>query len=813
MIAWSPKNTAVVLLGLVAVVALFAGLETALAGRVADIRNTKHNFSATSTNTVKATSESQVCVFCHTPHGASQGVTPLWNRTLSTATYSTYHSSSLEASPGDIGLNQPDGTSKLCLSCHDGTIAIGQVNVLNAQNPSTPISMQGTTGGFMPSGSYGKTTGFTRNLGTDLTNDHPISFTYNDALATSDGELQAPSTSGGTPQLIDSRAAGYRPQLPLENGKLQCTSCHDPHIKETANTGEGNIKFLRLSRIQQRVPPTTGSFVSSEDIICLACHTKAGWRPSAHAISTTAYTDTAAATREFPTGVAFSVGKAACLNCHDSHTVQGARRLLREGTTDALTGGVKAGSTGASAIEETCYQCHSATGGVLVGQNGSLPYTVPNIKSDFAKTVHMPIEAQPEVHDIGNASGVSNAGKDFIESPAKLNQRHAECTDCHNPHRVLKNKVFNGTGATTSGTHAHTAGHTNIASGALKGSWGVEPIYSSDTFGMNPTSFTIKRGDPGPVGADTTVTNTYVTREYQICFKCHSNYAYGTSPPALGITQGSTPSNTNLVTAFTNQAMEFQAPTAHQAESTPQTAALGLHRSWHPVMRNTGRTPTIRKASASNWLAPFNGTSDVGNQTMYCSDCHGSEVTGTGVVPDNNSTGTMEDGNAWGPHGSNNSFLLKAPWSTNTGLGTNTNDLCFKCHNRSLYATRGGGSSGFGGSKDPNLHSYHADKIGKMRCTWCHVAVPHGWKNKALLVNLNKVGDEDGVSPASQVRNGTTAVFNRAPYYIGAINKIKTFATSGSWSDTACGSSGAPGNNQTGRGWMRDSNENCASPP
>ena len=56
-----------------------------------------------------------------------------------------------------------------------------------------------------------------------------------------------------------------------------------------------------------------------------------------------------------------------------------------------------------------------------------------------------------------------------------------------------------------------------------------------------------------------------------------------------------------------------------------------------------------------------------------------------------------------------------------------------------------GGSSGFGGSRDANLHIYHADRIGEVRCSWCHVAVPHGWKNKALLVNLNDVGPEAGL--------------------------------------------------------------------
>jgi hypothetical protein len=43
--------------------------------------------------------------------------------------------------------------------------------------------------------------------------------------------------------------------------------------------------------------------------------------------------------------------------------------------------------------------------------------------------------------------------------------------------------------------------------------------------------------------------------------------------------------------------------------------------------------------------------------------------------------------------------------------------------------------------------------------------------------------------------------------------KIRTFRPSGQRTDTNCGSAGAPGNGQSGRDWMRDSNENCQNPP
>jgi hypothetical protein len=91
--------------------------------------------------------------------------------------------------------------------------------------------------------------------------------------------------------------------------------------------------------------------------------------------------------------------------------------------------------------------------------------------------------------------------------------------------------------------------------------------------------------------------------------------------------------------------------------------------------------------------------------------------------------------------------------------------------------------------------------------------VPHGWKNNAFLVNLNDVGAEAGLAPGTQVRNGTTGSFSSAPYYLNALLKVRTFATSGNWSDTNCGSAGTPGNGQSGRNWMRDSTENCANPP
>lgn len=895
------------------IVILIVGLGDVYAGglpssRVSDVRNTKHNLGILSssgpTRTVQANSdEDEICVFCHTPHGATTLDTagPLWNRQLSAATYTTYNSGSLDATAAGVALDQPNGISKLCLSCHDGTIAIG--NMVNRSGSgglqASALSMNGVeTDGTMPAGPIGENTGFTRRIGTDLSNDHPISFTFDTALANADGELRDPAVEAE----IGNRGPGVNPTVPLDNDQVQCNSCHDPHIRDAVDPTI-NIKFLRLNRFQ-KVSPIVTTFNQDNDIICLACHDKAGWVGSAHAtdiVANETYTATAATLREFPEPT--QVWESACLACHDTHTVQGSRRLLREGVDGAVVDGVKQG--GNPAIEQTCFACHSSDGGTLTAQG--LNTEVPDIKSDFSLARHMPIAnyeqvAGTEKHDIGtvgsDAQELTQRGKDFIESRASmgkislggsLNNRHVECTDCHNPHRVMRRRLFNedhlSNVVDSAGTHAHDIAditaetpyvtHNNIASGVLRGTFGVEPVYASNDFFVEPSSFTVKRGDPGTPGfgtGTTNVTEPYVTREYQICLKCHSNYAYD-EPPMLGASSATTPSGTNGMTQYTNQAQEYNSPVSHQGQAVgmgvnggagaapfmlnptgeakevfgPGDPALkptdwntNNHRGWHPVMRETGRTAVIRNANANNWTAPFNAA--VGTQTMYCSDCHGSNTPIGTADPDG---AGYENGAVWGPHGSTNNFILKGPWSGSKFNGTGElegsagaeNHLCFKCHEFDEYANGNApsaldGDSGFGGNSCTfgcgadgiynNLHRLHAYNVSYFRCNLCHVAVPHGWKNKAFLVNLNDVGPEAGFSNrGNEMRLGqgggpTLPGYTKGPYYNRAAVKIISFAKSGEWSPANCGSAGGTNENQlgyygsgmTGVNWMM-SDEGC----
>ena len=103
------------------------------------------------------------------------------------------------------------------------------------------------------------------------------------------------------------------------------------------------------------------------------------------------------------------------------------------------------------------------------------------------------------------------------------------------------------------------------------------------------------------------------------------------------------------------------------------------------------------------------------------------------------------------------------------------------------------------------------------------MAIPHGWKNKVFLANLNDVGLEAPLQPGEpagagdasrrQVRNNTTARYYNGPYYNGSVLKVRKFARSGEWDQANCGSAGAPGNGMNGANWMNGSNEACSNPP
>jgi len=119
----------------------------------------------------------------------------------------------------------------------------------------------------------------------------------------------------------------------------------------------------------------------------------------------------------------------------------------------------------------------------------------------------------------------------------------------------------------------------------------------------------------------------------------------------LGASTATTSPGTNGMFQYTNQAREFNSPISHRGEGQSLGTDGGAdpayntnnHRSWHPVMDETGRGPATRMADANNWVAPFNAA--VGTQTMYCSDCHGSNTPPGTADPDGPG---YENGAVWG---------------------------------------------------------------------------------------------------------------------------------------------------------------------
>ncbi len=161
----------------------------------------------------------QVCVYCHTPHNASPAQPALWNRPETGVTYQMYTSSTMDNVPG-----QPGASSRLCLSCHDGTIAVdavlnvpksssvtvSPVHLRMSTEPGQCIDCHGSGCDTSCHGFWNFTNSF---LGTNLGNEHPIAVPY-----------------PATPEFVPAPAGGKFPNgVQLVNGRIECVSCHNVH--------------------------------------------------------------------------------------------------------------------------------------------------------------------------------------------------------------------------------------------------------------------------------------------------------------------------------------------------------------------------------------------------------------------------------------------------------------------------------------------------------------------------------------------------------------------------------------------------------
>lgn len=238
----------------------------------------------------------EVCVYCHTPHGANANVTlPLWNRTIRATTYTTYAAlGTMMTQP----VTQPGANSLACLSCHDGQTAVDSIinmpgaggynpaqattqnnTFLNAWNNSrgpdatvhigldaTPsvgcLACHSAGAGVVGAGA----TDFAAfALGTDLRNDHPVGVRFPPSGPGVD--FNPPTATRTSVRWFDSNGNGMpdtREVRLYESGdgyEVECASCHDPHGVPSGGTGSPfNPSFLRVA--------------NTASALCLTCHTK-----------------------------------------------------------------------------------------------------------------------------------------------------------------------------------------------------------------------------------------------------------------------------------------------------------------------------------------------------------------------------------------------------------------------------------------------------------------------------------------------------------------------------------------------------------
>lgn len=263
-----------------------------------------HDLSPTGQSPLKG-NVANACLYCHAPHSGQD--LKLWNQKLSTTPYTPYTSTTYNQTKQNKRLTPLGSASSLCLSCHDGTVAVGQSTAYGS------FSMTGTTN---------PQDFFIENTPTALLGSHPFSL---DLPLQDAPDLVATLKSQGTTKQPSA--------VNLINGNIECTSCHNPHVEAIDKQVQ---KFL----VQD----------SSNGQMCLACHDPSrslngqpnplsGWAAGIHATASNA---TANQTNAYVGGYT-TVALNSCNSCHASHDAGGQARLLR---------GVN---------EQACMACHSGT--------------------------------------------------------------------------------------------------------------------------------------------------------------------------------------------------------------------------------------------------------------------------------------------------------------------------------------------------------------------------------------------------------------------------------------------------------------------
>jgi predicted CXXCH cytochrome family protein len=492
-----------------------------------------------------------------------------------------------------VASSMPTGASRICLSCHDGTLALNRYGGTVLGSQGAPKFLTGRA-----------------NLTTNLSDDHPISFLYDSELALS-AHLVLPTQLTGPVKLDNS-------------GYVQCTSCHNPHDNEFGNFLVMNNGDSTKAGYNPVVPSP----------LCVTCHSPAGWSTSVH-----------------------NSGNG-CLNCHTSHTASIAQYLLKTSVDQAcFVGGCH--SSGSTPGHVDSDSMRVAAGPVQYLLNtirntlflDSKPERRRNSEQERGTDLKSVFDKQIYRHPIGQ-----NQGAHDRKEHLPMNKPHVECVDCHN---------------------AHLAGGQETPGGVKRSLKGVTGVSAESA------------------------TGSVATKEYEICFKCHSG---GSSGNFTALRKA------NRIIREPDQMKRFRS-------SNP---------SLHPV--------TVDRRGQGESLLEVLRTSMI---RIECSDCHNSDESKKAGRSGPN-----------GPHASRFEHILMARYEMPAVSGKSRSgcsdyrtryDLCFRCHADTYVMVSGTAFANAG----VNEHTRHVvDRC--IPCAACHD--PHGVPmqggataaNNAHLINFDR---------------------------------------------------------------------------
>lgn len=232
-------------------------------GYLGGANSNPHNLSSNSSNAIKADTETEICIFCHIPHGGDPQA-PLWNRLAPAGPFPLFNVAKVQNAgdtfgiddPGIIattlyGTDYPNGSSKLCLSCHDGVSAIG--TVIKDHSSGLGITVNSDSATTMGTTSSTKHFDAGGGGGMDLSASHPISFVYTQPVVNHLNTTAVKTDTFQLPTRTDMLDGAYR---------VQCTTCHQPH-KDT-RAGGAYLPFWRVT--------TSGVRATDYDATCDQCH-------------------------------------------------------------------------------------------------------------------------------------------------------------------------------------------------------------------------------------------------------------------------------------------------------------------------------------------------------------------------------------------------------------------------------------------------------------------------------------------------------------------------------------------------------------